>query len=290
MKRKFEIAFLAVLVVAALVFLVLTSGNESRTDLFPAGKEFHSPLLPKKETTIRNVTQERVKYTIRAVDGSLRTQEKTLAVGEIDRIKTARDLEIRFDRNEQEASYELKAGKPYSFRYDENNFLQIYEGSHGKADAVDLAPYVATPMNIVERMLEMADVDGNDVLYDIGCGDGRIVITAAKNFRARGVGIDIDPRRIKESRAGAAEAGVEDLVEFRLGDATKMDISQATVVTLYLLPESNALLVPQLNKLKPGAFVVSHNYTIPGWESKEIRSVDISDITGQNHTIYLYRR
>jgi ribosomal protein L11 methylase PrmA len=140
-------------------------------------------------------------------------------------------------------------------------------------------------------MLQMAKVDGSDVLYDLGCGDGRIVITAAKKYGARGVGVDIDPDRIRESLRGAEEAGVANLTEFRLEDATKTDLSEATVLALYLLPESNALLRPKFEKqLKLGTYVVTHNYRIPGWEEKEIDAVSMEDLRGKNHTIFLYQR
>jgi 2-polyprenyl-3-methyl-5-hydroxy-6-metoxy-1,4-benzoquinol methylase len=290
MKRKLEVLFLVVLMGVALASLVLTTGPGKRTEL--SIYQTHSPgsLLEKKETTVRNVTNDTVTYTIKWADGSEKMQERSLKVGEIDRIMTLRPLEIIFTRTGRSESFELTAGSPYSFRYDEDDLLQIYDGSHGRDDAVDLAPYVTTPMNVVEKMLEMAEVDKEDVIFDIGCGDGRIVITAAKNFGAKGVGIDIDPQRIEESRAGALEAGVAYLVEFRLGDATKMDLTTATVVTMFLLPESNALLIPLLDKLRPGAYIVSHNYSIPGWEHKEVESVDIADITGKNHSIFLYRK
>jgi len=290
MKRKLEILLLIIIVGAALAALVLTSGSGTRTELSELAQNSSGSILKKKETTIRNVTDITVAYSLKWVDASEKTQERSLQVDEIDRIMTARPLEVIFEREGRPASFELKPGDPYSFRYDENDLLQIYEGSHGREDAVDLAPFVTTPMNVVDKMLEMGDVDKEDIIYDIGCGDGRIVIVAARNFGARGVGIDIDPQRIEESRAKALEEGVQHLVKFRLGDATKMDITAATVVTIYLLPESNALLVPQLEKLRPGSYVVSHNYSIPGWEHKEIDSADVLDISGQNHSIFLYKK
>jgi SAM-dependent methyltransferase len=186
--------------------------------------------------------------------------------------------------------YRLEAGMSYSFRYDENDKLDLFEGSHGRSDAVDLAPYVTTPMMVVEKMLEMADISDKDVLYYIGCGDGRIVILAAKKYGARGVGIDIDPLRITEARENARSAGVQKLVEFRELDATKADISEATVVTLYLLPESNELLKPILKKqLKPGSRILSHNYHIPGWERREMGFLSLKTPDGEEHDIYLYK-
>jgi ubiquinone/menaquinone biosynthesis C-methylase UbiE len=121
--------------------------------------------------------------------------------------------------------------------------------------------YVPTPHEIVDRMLDVARVRPGDVVYDLGCGDGRMVIAAAKKFGTRGVGVDLDPRRIREARANAKAAGVEDLVRFEVGDMFETDISEATVVMLYLLPDLNRRLMPKLrSELKPGARVVSHDF------------------------------
>lgn len=122
-------------------------------------------------------------------------------------------------------------------------------------------PYVPTPQEVVDRMLELAKVGKKDVLYDLGCGDGRIVVTAAKKYGARGTGIDLDPTRIAEAKENAKKAGVQDRATFRVGDLFKTDVSEATVVTLYLLPTVNAKLRPQLWKqLKVGTRVVSHAF------------------------------
>ena len=128
------------------------------------------------------------------------------------------------------------------------------------AKALDV-PYVPTPPEVVERMLDMGRVGKTDVLYDLGCGDGRIVIAAAKDRGARGVGIDIDPERIADARSNANAAGVTDRVQFRQGDLFKSNFSEATVVTLYLLPQINQRLRPQLwRQLKVGTRVVSHEF------------------------------
>lgn len=158
------------------------------------------------------------------------------------------------------------------------------------ADTVKLAPFLPTPMCVVDKMLELADVDQDDVVYDLGCGDGRIVIAAAEKYGARGVGLDIYPQWIKKSQSNARKAGVESLVEFRLEDATLADISEATVVALYLLPESNDLLRPVLERqLKPGSLVVTHNYHIPGWSNKEVCVESLKDGFGKEHTVFVYR-
>lgn len=132
-------------------------------------------------------------------------------------------------------------------------------------------PYVPTPQDVVDKMLEMAAVKEGEVVYDLGCGDGRIVITAAKRHGARGVGVDINPQRIEESNANAAEAGVQDKVEFRVADLFEMkDLNKADVVTLYLLPSVNLKLRPKLlSELDPGKRVVSHAFDMDDWEPDE---------------------
>lgn len=157
------------------------------------------------------------------------------------------------------------------------------------ASPQSLAPYVPTPPDVVDRMLGLAQVTRSDVVYDLGCGDGRIPIAAAKKYGARGVGLDIDPRRIEESRANARIAGVEHLVEFRVEDVMKADVSPATVVTLYLLSSSNAKLRPVLQKqLRPGARVVSHAFSMgSAWPADKVDQ--FITVRGDEITLYLWR-
>lgn len=131
--------------------------------------------------------------------------------------------------------------------------------------------YVPTPHEVVDRMLDVAKVRTGDVVYDLGCGDGRMVIAAAKKFGTRGYGVDLDPQRIREARANAKAAGVEKLVTFEVGDLFETDIREATVVMLYLLPELNRRLKPKLfEQLRPGARVVSHDFDMgPDWPPDE---------------------
>ena len=137
-------------------------------------------------------------------------------------------------------------------------------------------PYVPTPQEVVERMLQMAKVGKNDVLFDLGCGDGRIVVTAAKAHGARGTGIDIDPVRIAEAQDNARKAGVDKRVSFKVGDLFQTDLSDASVVTLYLLPTINTRLRPRLwQQLKVGSRVVSHAFNMgPEWPPEKTASVE----------------
>ena len=151
-----------------------------------------------------------------------------------------------------------------------------------------LAPYVPTPHDVVGRMLKLAGVTKRDLVYDLGCGDGRIVIAAAATHGARGVGFDINPDRIKESRENAKKAGVEELVTFRLQDVMTVDVSRATVVTLYLLSSSNVKLRPILTKqLKPGARIVSHAFDMGDWEPAKIDR--FTDEMGIGRTLFLWK-
>jgi tRNA G37 N-methylase Trm5 len=151
-----------------------------------------------------------------------------------------------------------------------------------------LAPYVPTPQDVVDRMLTVAQVTSNDVVYDLGSGDGRIVITAAKKYGARGVGIDIDPERIAESRRNAREAGVTGLVEFRRGDILQADVSKATVVTLYLVSSANLKLRPLLTRQLPvGTRVVSHAFGMGDWVPEKVER--FKDSQGDDRVIYLWR-
>ena len=153
------------------------------------------------------------------------------------------------------------------------------------ATALPQAPFVPTPSDVVDRMLTLAEVGPSDVVYDLGCGDGRIVIAAAKSRGARGVGIDIDPGLIEEARRHARAAGVEHLVTFRVEDALVTDVSEATLVTLYLVASLNARLRPRLmTQLRPGARIVSHNFPIGDWEPDTV--VNFTSADGQSRTLF----
>jgi SAM-dependent methyltransferase len=146
--------------------------------------------------------------------------------------------------------------------------------------------YVPTPQHVVAEMLRLLAVKPTDVVYDLGCGDGRVVITAAKRYNARGVGIDIDPKRIQESRANARKAGVVNRVKFRQQDLFETDIREASVVALYLLPELNRKLRPKLlSDLRPGTRVASHDFDMGDWYPDRVIYVPGS---AYEHTVYYW--
>jgi SAM-dependent methyltransferase len=151
-----------------------------------------------------------------------------------------------------------------------------------------LAPYVPTPHDVVDRMLALAGVTSDDVVYDLGSGDGRIPIAAARIYGARGVGLEIDPRLIEEARANARAAGVAHLVEFRQQNVLTADLSDATVVTLYLLSSANLRLRPLLTRqLRPGARIVSHAFSMgPDWPPDRVDQ--FRSERGDEVTLYLW--
>jgi tRNA G37 N-methylase Trm5 len=145
--------------------------------------------------------------------------------------------------------------------------------------------FVPTPQVVVDKMLELAKVKKGEMVYDLGCGDGRIVVTAAKKYGAKGKGYDIDPERIEESLENVKKNKVEKMVEIIEADIFKLDLKEANVVTLYLLPSLNVKLIPQLEKLKPGTRIVSHDFDMQGVTPDQEVKVEADD---REHTVYLW--
>lgn len=151
-----------------------------------------------------------------------------------------------------------------------------------------VAPFVPTPHEVVDRMLELAEVRKGDVLYDLGSGDGRIVITAARKYGVTAVGFEIDPVLVQESRQNIKEAGLESLAEIREQNLLTVDLSPASVVTMYLYPGANLRLRPLIRRqLKPGSRVVSHDFNMGNWQPDRVEHV--KDSAGLLRTIYLWR-
>ena len=153
---------------------------------------------------------------------------------------------------------------------------------------MSLAPFVGTPPNVVEEMLELAQLKPGETLYDLGCGDGRIIIMAAQQFRAYAVGVELDEGRFKRCSNKIQELGLESQVKVVHGDLMKVDLAPADVVTLYLLTSSNEKIKPNLEHyLKQGARVVSHDFEIPGWKPMIVKEVKE---TWGSHKIFVYKK
>ena len=155
-------------------------------------------------------------------------------------------------------------------------------------DPASLAPYVASPEMIAEEMLRVADVGKEDVVYDLGSGDGRIVIAAARRYGAKGVGFELDADLVRRSTENARRAGVAHLVEFRQQDVLTVDLSPATVVTIYLSRDANLKLRPAIRtQLRPGSRVVSHDFDMGDWAPDVVRP--LLDESGMTRNVYLWR-
>lgn len=278
---------LDLIILIGLVALAIAGVVVFRSPRLPFGGP---PPPPANETTFRNLTRVDLALTFRPNLSQDPPENLLLRVNAVEKFRADHPLEVTYPRDGATVFFIATPGQPYSFRYDEEDKVQVYPGSHGRTDAEDLAPYVPTPMPVVERMLELASLGPEDVLYDLGSGDGRIVITAARKYGCRGVGIDIDPAMVRAGRQTARREGVASLTRFLCADATKSDLRAATVVTMYLLPESNELLEPILEKqLRPGARVVTHDYSMPGWEDRLLRWERVPGEDRPEHTVYAYR-
>ncbi|MGH7931417.1 MAG: SAM-dependent methyltransferase, partial [Candidatus Binatia bacterium] len=157
-------------------------------------------------------------------------------------------------------------------------------GFHSQARTQETIPFVPSPMPVVLRMLEVAEFKKGDVLYDMGSGDGRIVINAAKKYGVRGIGIDLNPELVEKARANAVQEGVSHLVEFRAADGLTVDISEATVVTLYMFKWFNNQLRPKLQKLQPGSRVIAHDFDIDDWQPTRVEYVNPSEPASSEFT------
>lgn len=163
----------------------------------------------------------------------------------------------------------------------------LAQAQQSEVESKKIVPFVPTPQDVVERMLELAQVKKGDVVYDLGSGDGRIVITAAKKYGVRAVGFEIDPDLVRQSREEIRKAGIGNLAEIRQQDIRTVDLSPATVVTMYLLPEVNLMLRPNVwRQLKAGSRVVSHDFDMGDW--KPVKVEEIKDGSSWSHTLYLW--
>jgi len=150
------------------------------------------------------------------------------------------------------------------------------------------APFVVTPLDVVQEMLKLAEVRQNDVVYDLGSGDGRIVITAAREYGARGTGFELEPDLVRRARDDARRADVGSLVEFYVQDVLTVDLTAATVVTIYLSRDANLMLRPRiLSQMRPGSRVVSHQFDMADWQPSRI--LTFRDTSGGEHTLFLWR-
>lgn len=178
---------------------------------------------------------------------------------------------------------DLQAEKKGSILLPESPQITVEGKTYNAVDVI----YVATPQDVVDKMLEMAEVKKEDLVYDLGCGDGRIVVTAAKRFGCKAVGFDLDPRRVEESLQNVQKNNVGRLVTIEQKDIFTLDLSEADVITLFLLSRLNVKLIPQLEKLRPGSRIVSHNFPMEGVRPDKVFKMFSSEDQFE-HTVYLW--
>jgi SAM-dependent methyltransferase len=182
----------------------------------------------------------------------------------------------------------LMASNQMPYVPETNHAAGVAYAENQDRDSRYIAPFVTTPQEVVDRMLEVAQVSQEDLLYDLGSGDGRIVITAAKRYGARAVGFEIDPALVTRSRRNIKEAGVEHLAEIREEDVRNVDLSPASVVTMYLYPGANLRLRAAITRqLRPGSRVISHDFSMGDWKPDRVERM--TDSAGFLRTIYLWR-
>jgi uncharacterized protein (TIGR03000 family) len=234
-----------------------------------ASRQFYSPVLP---------AGQRFRYELEA--SWIGSDGKPVKKSKVVRVSAGDSLTVDLRETEDLPEDKSPLGKPPVDKKPNGKVPPLDE------DVVTDVPYVPTPQDIVDKMLDLAKVKKDDVVYDLGCGDGRIVVTAAKKYGCKAVGYDIDPARVRESLDNVKKYDVGDLVTIEKKNLFDADLSKASVVTLYLLPKINKMLIPQLLKLKPGSRIVSHNYDIEGY--KKADWMELTDKEGHKHMIILY--
>jgi len=181
----------------------------------------------------------------------------------------------------------MKTGTRFRIFFIPAFLLAIFgKAQNNSSDFSDLVPFVTTPVEVVKAMLEMAEINADDILYDLGSGDGRISISAAREYGIRSKGVDIDADLVRLANNNAKEAGVNHLVSFIEGDLFKLDFSQATVLTLYLFPDINLKLRPRILEMKAGTRIISHRFDMGDWEPDKVQKIKLPD--GKEHVIYLW--
>jgi precorrin-6B methylase 2 len=198
----------------------------------------------------------------------------------------------REEVSEKMATVKCGAMIPQAIRFS-LALLLVVAGLQSQVRAQETIPFVPSPMPVVMRMLEVAELKKGDVLYDMGSGDGRIVIQAAKKYGVRGIGIDLNAELVEKAKANAAQEGVSHLVEFRAVDGLTVDISEATVVTLYMFKWFNNQLRPKLQKLKPGSRVIAHDFDIDDWQPTRVEYVSPNESGSSEYseprTLYIWK-
>ena len=297
-ERKATAKLLCLLV--CLLTLAGCKDTAKESDKAIAGAEKAKAELARVKAVLEETQSERdqLKEDMAEVSGELENTKSELSAAiqaqeqrqaELDELTKQRDAAIAKVKETQATVEKLREQLK-----EKTAEIREYEGWVKELQATvkeleDQAPdveFIPTPQDVVEKMLELAKVKKADLVYDLGCGDGRIVVTAAKRYGCKAVGYDIDPQRVKESLENVEKNNVGHLVRIQQKNIFTLDLSKADVITLYLLPELNVKLIPQLEKLKPGSRIVSHDFEMEGVKPDKVITVTSND--DDEHEIYLW--
>jgi ribosomal protein L11 methylase PrmA len=232
---------------------------------------------------VKELTKERDSAIVQATDA--KAQVESLAIQLIEKTEELRAYEEWVKELQATINYLEGQVENVNNPWMEQSAEEASEQSNNTREPD--VHFVPTPQYVVDKMLELAKIKKNDLVYDLGCGDGRIVVTAAKRYGCKAIGYDINPQRVKESLENVRKNGVGHLVKIEQKDIFTLNLSKANVITLYLLPELNVKLIPQLEKLKPGSRIVSHDFGMEGTIPDKAITIT-SDENDDEHDIYLW--
>jgi ribosomal protein L11 methylase PrmA len=232
---------------------------------------------------VKELTKERDSAIVQATDA--KAQVESLAIQLIEKTEELREYEEWVKELQATINYLEGQVENVNNPWMEQSAEEASEQSNNTREPD--VHFVPTPQYVVDKMLELAKIKKNDLVYDLGCGDGRIVVTAAKRYGCKAIGYDINPQRVKESLENVRKNGVGHLVKIEQKDIFTLNLSKANVITLYLLPELNVKLIPQLEKLKPGSRIVSHDFGMEGTIPDKAITIT-SDENDDEHDIYLW--
>ncbi len=296
-ERKTTAKFLCLLV--CLLTLAGCKGTAKESDKAIAEAEKAKAELARVKAVLEETQSERdqLKEDMAEVSGELENTKSELIAAiqaqeqrqaEFDELTKQRDAAIAKVKETQATVEKLREQlkeKTAEIREYDGWVKELQATAKELEDQAPDVEFIPTPQDVVEKMLELAEAKKADLVYDLGCGDGRIVVTAAKRYGCKAVGYDIDPQRVKESLENVANNNVGHLVRIEQKNIFTLDLSKADVITLYLLPELNVKLIPQLEKLKPGSRIVSHDFEMEGVRPDKVITVTSSD---GEHEIYLW--
>jgi SAM-dependent methyltransferase len=290
MNKRLLVSHARVLSLIVGFFCVLNAGGLHVSGSSSAIDNAKPGYFLKDSSTLENALDREISFFHKPVSEDIKRRKQTLSPGETTTFSMSDYIEIKLPAEDSGLIYWLVPGEHYVIKSLGKKEIGLFKLIEGGSSIINLAPFVPTPASAIGASLKLAGVDSDSVIYDLGCGDGSVIIQAAKDFGARGVGVEIDVGLIEIARKKAEAEGVSAQVTFINNDIFETDISAATIVYLYLFPQSMKLLRPYLEaNLKKGTTVASFGFAFPGWENRLVARHEITgDFTIPKY-IYIYR-